>query len=317
MRNMNVKRLMKNVVLGMVCVFFILSCSVLDSTNMSDDLLAKARMNMKNEKYGMAIAQLINHRNVVSDPDIKAECTYRLGECYFELKSYYDAKKEFEKYIADYPNTKWESESRSYLDKIKNLYVDKDGILNEQIADAQKKISELENDLKSNFQKADLHVELGNIFWSIGQYNKAGKEYLTAINVNPQLKKDPLIKERLIFDLDGNLIPVKGQERIQLEAEKNPVQFFNLYDSTLRDKQTGTRMMYMVTGQIKNQSLKPILDLTIEVTLYNVGGNVLDVTRVFVGKFFPGEIRSFSAISQPLDNVHNVVRYECKAFYDH
>lgn len=300
-------------------LFFLIisSCSLIEDTNQPFSALSKAKENMKKDKHGLAIAQLINLRNQSNDMLTKAECTFRLGECYFYLKSYYDAKKEFDKYLSDYPNTKWEGQAKEYLNKIRNLCYEKDSKLSMEIADAQKKISELEKEIKDDYKKASLHVELGNTYWSIGQYNKAGKEYLTAINLNPQLKKDSIIKERMIFDLEGNLIPIKSEERIQLEAERNPIVFFNIYDSLLRDRHTGTLNMYMVTGQVKNQSLRPILDLTIDVTLFNVSGNVLDVTRVFVGRIFPGEVRSFNAISQAMENVHNVSRYECKAFFDH
>ncbi len=308
--------IIKIIIFPVFLAFFMAGCTAINDS-IPDTSLKKAKDNIKDDKLAIAIAQLINTRDQSANKDVKAESTFRLGECYFKLKSYYDAKKEFEKCLADFPNSKWDDECHDYLNKIKVIYEDKDSKLKEDIALAQKKISEIEGDLKGNYNKAALHIELGNTYWSIGQYAKAGKEYLTAINLNNQLRKDPIIKERLIFDLDGNLIPIKPENRVQLEAEKNPIIFFNLYNSLLRDRKTGTQSMYVVTGQIKNQSLRPILDLTIDVTLFNVSGNVLDVTRVFVGKIFPGEVRSFSAISQPLENVHNVTRYECKAFYDH
>jgi len=300
--------------LFMALIFILTNCASLNIIQQSGPL-KKARQNLKDGEFGIAIAQFTNIREQSAEPDTKSECTFYLGESYFLLKSYYDSKKEFEKCLRDYPGSKWETRAKDYIEKIKNVYLTEEEILSLVINIAQEKITQLEKEIKNNYRKSELHLDLGHALWTIGQYDNAVKEYLIAIDLDPQLKENPLIKERMIFDLDGNLVPLTPKERVRLSIEKNPIIIFNTYNLLKRDRFGGQLSMYVVTGQVKNQSLRPILDLTIEVTLYNISGNVLDVSRVFVGKIFPGEVRSFASISRPLENVNNVARYECNTFF--
>ncbi len=296
--------------LGLLVVVLV-ACAHLTNPTLQSDLRS-ADQSFNNKQYGIAVTKYLSLLEGLEPGTTHASVLFRLAECYYNLNSYYDARQSFESYLNLYPEGEDADPSRRYLEKIRREYDKREAQYQAGIQKEMERISELKALVEKNFQDASYHFELGNAYWNLAQYQEAVKEYFRAIELDRSYKENALIKSRLIFDLEGNIIPFTPRERVELEREKQPIVIYNTYASPARDWYKGQQNMYIVTGQAKNQSTRPVLNLRIEVTLVNTYGNVLDVKTTYLGNLFPQEVRSFRADFANISDIANIDRFECE-----
>ena len=299
--------------LGLLVVVLV-ACAHLTNPTLQRDLRS-ADKSFHNKQYGIAVTKYLSLLEGLDPGTTHASVLFRLAECYYNLNSYYDARQSFESYLKLYPDREDADRSRRYLEKIRREYDKREAQYQAGIQKEMERISELKALVEKNFQNARYHFELGNAYWNLAQYQEAVKEYFQAIELDRSYKQNALIKSRLIFDLEGNVIPFTPRERIELEREKEPIVIYNTFGARARDWYRSQQNKYIVTGQAKNQSTRPVLNLRIEVTLVNTYGNVLDVKTTYLGNVFPQEVRSFRADFANISDVANIDRFECKPLF--
>jgi len=297
-----------------VLVLVLGACAHLTNPNLQRDLRS-AEKSFDSEQYGIAITKYLSLLEGLGPGTTHANVLFQLAECYYNLNSYYDARQSFESYLKLYPQGQDTDRSKRYLEKIHREYNKKEAQYQAGIQKEMERISELKALVEKNFQDARYHFELGNAYWNLAQYQEAVKEYFQAIELDRSYKQNALIKSRLIFDLEGNVIPFTPRERVELEREKQPIVIYNTYASPARDWYRSQQNKYIVTGQVKNQSTRPVLNLRIEVTLFNTYGNVLDAKTTYLGNLFPQEVRSFRADFANISDIANIDHFESKPLF--
>ncbi|MCX8037424.1 MAG: tetratricopeptide repeat protein [Candidatus Sumerlaeia bacterium] len=305
---------------------FVSACAWLDDYRLGN-------RDFRNEDYPYAIIRLERYLEHSPSPVAKPQsyldrrnverrelALINLAQAYQKMNIHHDAERVFSQYEREFPQGRFIELARQSREKIRQSREDRRKLLASEIAEAQKEAERIRGELAVTPNNADLLVALGHACWKMGQYKTAGESYLKAIEINPKLRENPLLLERLIFDINGNLIPITNPEqRVAMENERQPLVIENLHDYTSRgvgDFFSSARRFYMVTGTVRNRSTRPILGVQVEVTLYDAMEQILEVGTASIGTLYPRESRPF-VIRSGLDAeaMGNIARYRCQPLY--
>ena len=243
-----------------------------------------------------------------------------LALAYQKIQAYRDAENAFRQYQDEFPNGRFGELVQQSLARLARNADERNQKVAEEIAAAQKDVLRLRSELEKTPANAERWVALGNAHWKLGQWKSAGEAYLKAIEIEPKLRDDSLLKERLIFDLNGNLVPITDpQERVRLESEREPLVVEDLHEYASRgvdDVYSARRRFYMVTGTVRNRSTRPVLGVQVEVTFLDPLERILEVGSASVGTLYPLESRPF-VVRAGLDAeaMGNIARYRCQTLF--
>ncbi|MBM3334573.1 hypothetical protein FJY63_07915 [Candidatus Sumerlaeota bacterium] len=289
--------------------------------------------NFKEEDYPYAIVRLSRYLEKTpkakpspvglgerKNAERREEALIDLALAYQKMQAYRDAENAFRRYQEEFPNGRFVELVQQSLARIAQNADQRNQKLAEEVAAAQKDVLRLRAELDKAPGSAERWVALGNAHWKLGQWKSAGEAYLKGIEIEPKLRDEPLLKERLIFDLNGNLVPITDpQERVRLEQEREPLVIEDLHEYTSRgvdDFVAARRRFYMVTGTVRNRSTRPVLGVQVEVTFLDSLGRILEVGTASVGTLYPLESRPF-VVRAGLDAeaMGNIARYRCQTLF--
>jgi len=280
-----------------------------------------ANWNFKHQDYPYSIVRYQKFLEEYHRPTVRREVALiNLGRSYMEMKAYRDAERAFRQYESEFPHGQFLDTAHQAMAQVRRTTDERQQKMAADIATAQKEAERLQAELAKQPNNPDLLVALGNAHWTMGQYKSAGEAYLKAIEINPNLRENPLLLERLIFDMNGNLIPITSpQQRIAIEYERDPLVIESLHEYASRgvdDFFSARRRFYMVTGTVRNRSTRPILGVRVEVTFYNPLEQIVEVGRADIGTLYPKESRPF-VVNSGLDaeTMGNISRYRCQALF--
>lgn len=280
-----------------------------------------ANWDFKHQDYPYSIVRYQKFLEEYHKPTEKREIALiNLGRSYMEMQANRDAERTLRQYESEFPKGRFLDAARQSLAKMRRTTDDRQKQLASGIAAAQKESEQIQVELAKRPNDTDLLVALGNAHWKMGQYKSAGEAYLKAIEIAPKLRENPLLLERLIFDLNGNLIPVTNPEqRVALENEREPLAIEDLHDYTSRgvdDFFSSRQRFYMVTGTVRNRSTRPILGVRVEVTFFNALEQILEVGTAEIGTLYPRDSRPF-VVRSALDAeaMGNIARYRSRPLY--
>ncbi len=281
--------------------------------------LDDAYRDMRDGKYSQAVPQylLILQQNE-SRPEALQEARFRLGECYYNMRSYLEAGVQFQRYLADYPDGAFTTDAKQYLGKLQGIEDQKrqqDELRKQEIRSRLEHWGEI---VRREPKNADAAVQVGHALWELQEYEEAGREYLRAVQLDPDRRYEALISERMLFHEDGTATVLTPEEQERLERERNPIQIFNThaYKGGGRDLFTSGPRYYVVTGQVVNRSSRTVPNVGVVVTIFDFPGHVLDSASYRIGTMRPGQIRAFRTSFGTFENIFNIDRYECEAVYD-
>ena len=299
---------------AIVCASLAVSCHWVDN-------YYAANRDFKHQDYPYSIVRYQRFLGEYKRPSEKREIALiNLGRSYMEMRAYLDAERVFEQYLIEFPEGRFLETAREGLAQVQRTNDERRQRLAGDIAAAQKEAEQIEAKLSERPNDPDLLVALGNAHWKVGRYKSAGEAYLKAIEINPLLRDNPLLLERLIFDMNGNLIPITSpQQRIAIENEREPLVIENLHEYASRgvnDFFSSRRSFYMVTGMVRNRSTRPILAVRVEATFYDALEQILEVGTASIGTLYPKESRPF-VVNSALDaeTMGNIAQYRCEALF--
>lgn len=288
---------------------------------LANDFFVPGNRDLRNEEYTYAVLRSERFLEKYTKPKKRREMAMiNLGRAYVELRTYSDARRVFEQYLAEFPNGRFAGVAQDSLGRIGQVAQDRKDAQAQSVAEALKTVEALQSKVNAESKTPELLVALGNAYWKLGQYKSAGETYLEAITLKPELRSDPLLMERLIFDINGNLIPIESPaQRVALEREREPLVVENVHNYTSRgssDFYSARSRFYVVTGSVRNRSTRPILGVKLQVTLYDSLQQILEVGTSNVGTLYPQQSRPF-VVKSGLDAeaMNNISRYECQAIY--
>jgi len=288
------------------------------TTQTSPELDAAYR-DMRDGKYTQAASRylLILQQNEDRLEGLQ-EARFRLGECYYNMRSYLEAGVQFQRYLADYPQGAFAAEAKQYLEKLRGIEEEKRQQEELRKQEIRARLEHWREIARRDPRNADAALQVGHALWDLQEYEEAGREYLRAVLLDENNRLDPLVAARMEFHEDGTATVLTPEEQERLERERNPIQIFNThaYKGGGRDLFTSGRRYYIVTGQVVNRSSRTVRNVTIIITIFDFAGHVLDSASYQIGTMRPGQIRAFRASFGTFENIYNIDRYECEAVFD-
>ena len=243
-----------------------------------------------------------------------------LGLAYMNMKANHDAQTVFQQYQKEFPEGRFVGSAQQSIEDIHRQTQDRDGEMTRKITAAQKEVDRVKAELEKDGNNPDLLVALGNAHWQMGQFQSAGEAYLKAIELKPDLKDSSLLLERLIFDMKGNLVPIKSREElVALRHEREPLVIENVRERRSRGSEelfSARRRFFDVTGTVRNRSTRPILGVRVEVTFHDALDQIIDVGSYSIGTLYPQQSRPFIVrVGLDTEAMNNVTRYRCQPLY--
>lgn len=270
--------------------------------------LTVVRRMLQAGEYSLAIPRLTNITTKYPDTPAGREAVYYLGFTYYQLAGYKDARDQFTQYLAIAPAGVHAASSQEYLDTIERA--DGTTLWTDQALAAR--IAQVEADTSLELPQ---QLELADLYWKKGDYERAGQLYEHILGKYPQLENDTRIRTRLERVGADTFVLLTPEEVVRRGAEAEPLVIFNT--SSFRSGRfesfpaTSRERYYTVTGQVTNRGKEPLQDVQVIVTIYGFGSLVYDTQTINVGQLRPGDKRAFSARFNNFDNIENVNRYEC------
>lgn len=269
--------------------------------------------------YALAAARFESLSDRYPDSIRRQEMMREQGISLYLLGSYHSAREVFQKYLKQYPEGPLVSDVQSYLDKIEILTA------SGPLADAQV-LQAAKSDLNTLYQLQKQHPHdpevcyaLGNKLWQLGQKEEALRFYGKAQELNATYQEKALIRERMIVNEDGEVVPISPEMIEQRYLEEHPLVVFDTHHYTSRatadnDGETWSarQRFYQVTGRVRNQSSRLIHDVEVEVQFLNLHNELLDVKVVRLGSLGPGVVKAFRVKSGDFDNIFNISNYRCQ-----
>jgi tetratricopeptide (TPR) repeat protein len=288
-------------------------------TTQTSPELDDAYRDMRDGKYSQAVSLylLILQQNE-GRPEALQEARFRLGECYYNMRSYLEAGVQFQRYLADYPQGAFAADAKQYLEKLQGIEEQKRQQEELRKQEIRARLEHWREIARREPNNADAALQAGHALWDLQEYEEAGRQYLRAIQLDQNKRYDPLVNERMSFHEDGTATVLTPEDQERLERERNPIQVFNThaYKGGGRDLFTSGPRYYIVTGQVVNRSNRTINNVAIIVTIFDFGGHVLDSASYRIGTMRPGQIRAFRTSFGTFENIYNIDKYEYEAVFD-
>jgi tetratricopeptide (TPR) repeat protein len=247
------------------------------------------------------------------------EARFRLGESYYLAGETTLALRELNKYTRLYPEGVFADLAKAYVSEIeKEIENLPERSEMQPYSKRVEIIEQLEQEVQQKPKDVSLQVKLANAYLDIGEMALAEKALSKAQSMASTLDETKKVREGLsrlrdmrkqgpvyATDLYGNPGPLRIQDA-QGELRQAP----GTYAFTSR------KSVYVVTGQVVNESEKTFNRVRVHVNLYDFYENLLASRTVMVGNVPAWGRRAFAAeqyVGPPADS--RISRFECRLDY--
>jgi len=279
-----------------------------DPATAAKELSVARRMVQANE-FSLVIPRLQQIISKYPGDPAAIDARYYLGHSYYAVGAYNDALRYLNEYIELAPDGPHVDSSREITARLTDEAVE----ITPTELEAQ--ASTLQSAIDAEPDNMATRLELANLYWEQGKYEKAGMIYAELLQRWPRLENDLVVKRRIERSNTGQITILTPEEVERRHREAEPLVIYNV--SSFRSGRfegwpaTSHERYYNVTGQAVNQSQTLLDDVRIIVTIYGLGHMVYDTKTVNIGALRPGEVRAFSVQFSQFDNIHNIARHEC------
>ncbi len=285
---------------------------------LSNGELSSAYGDMKDGRYGAAAASYILVLQEESGGPAAEESRFRLGQCYFHMRSYLEAGTQFQRYLSDHPTGTFAANSKQYLGELREME-ERERVQDKmREREIRKRLEHWRAVAKSEPDNAEAAVQIGHALWDLDEHETAAREYVRGIDLDPDVIYGKLLSQRISFNDDDTVTVLTPEEIAELERERNPIVIYNTY---ARPGGGGSLFSseprwYIVSGQVYNRSSQTVRGVGVLVTIKDFAGHVLDSTEHRVGTVRPEQIRSFRVTFSNFENIYNIDRYECEPVFE-
>lgn len=283
----------------------------------------KAAEAFKQGDYALAAAQYEHLADRYPDGERRQAMLRDQGVALYMLASYHAARSVFSNYLRLYPHGEYSDDARDYLEKIDVMLASSDTANPEALASAKSDLKKLYQLRIEHPHDPEVAYALGNLLWSMKDYNEAVRYYEQALKLNATYQEKALIRSRMAIGENGEAVALSADEAQSQWFEENPVIVFDTHDYTSRgdtgaraDAFSARQRFYNVTGKVRNQSSGLVRNVVVEVRFLNINGELLDVKTMRLGAMGPGVIKAFLAQADNYDNIYNINSYRFEVYYD-
>lgn len=293
------------------------------NNNAAHRQVEEARRMIEAGDYSVVIPNLLLVVSQYPNTTAALDARYWMGVAYWRIQSYRDAITLFNEYLSLAPDGKYAEKSSEYSTMLVEEYERKFWTarkLAEQIEELQKQLKADPDNLKSQWQLADL-------YWKRGDYDEAGRLYAKLIEKNPSYAQDSTVRGRIELQPSGQYVVLSPSEVIRRAIEERPLVVHNVNAFEGGDRRylvssfrtspfnfnsgSSEEEYYVVTGQVTNRADSTLYGVQVLVTIYGFGNVVFDTRTVTIGRLNSGDTRAFSVRFTTFDGIQNINRYEC------
>ncbi len=269
--------------------------------------LEEARRIVESGDQTRAIPRLVHVISKYPNSDVGAEAHYWLGVAFYKSQSYRDAIDMFKTYQELRPNGRYAAQSKAYTDQLVEEYEKK--FMTAEALEAQ--VQEVAGKLRNEPGNLDLQMQLADLLWKRGDYQKAGEIYDAIAKANPNYPGMTIIAERVEYLTNGEYVLLTPVERQRRYIKERPLEVVNTTSFQInRGLITREHQYYVVTGQVINRGESVLYGVQVVVTIFGFGNVVWDTNTVSFGRMNPGESRAFSVRFTNFPNIDDINRYE-------
>jgi len=241
---------------------------------------------------------------------------FGLGLSHFRLGAYENAAVYFVRYLDDFSDGQYAEEARYYISQIDSIQRQRRDAQARRVEALKTRVATAREEVDRRPDDPQRRVELGSAYWDIADFARAAEQYIRAVELDAALRDHPVVRGRIEFGPEGDVIVLTPQELERREREANPIVISNTRGYRAgRGSFDFQYLWYIVSGQVRNRSSRTVTAVAVEAVIYDLSGHVLDVQQMYIGTMRPGAERSFSARLTHFDDINNVYRYECKVMY--
>lgn len=299
----------------LISASFLGGCAQFERLILRDDY-ARAVALFDQGQYGDAIASIesLLDRYPVDSPE-RGELMYLKGEAQFQLKDYQSAQTAIQSYVEEFPNGSRQSEAAKSLVKIAEAKSSQTPINEDRLRQALNDIETLYKLEMEHPSDPRIKYYLGNAYYGVGNYKKAGRYYFEAQAIEAAYKQKDLIQQRLFINAKGEPEALTPETIKKIEKDNDPVVVFDILSYYQRNENDLFNSLsrptaYNITGKVRNQGSEPLRNVSIEVRFVNAVNKVVDIENVKIGELDPGEVRPFLAQAERYDTILNIARVE-------
>lgn len=234
------------------------------------------------------------------------EAHYWLGVAHYRMQSYRDAIDSFREYLELAPHGRYANASAQYVAKLSDEY-------NKQfvpLEELDKRIAEIELQLRTQPENAELELELADLLWRRGDYEKSGAVYARLVKAHPSYGAKQVVRDRVEFLPTGGFVVLSPEEVQRRAIAREPLVVTNATAfASGRNLLTRERQYYVVAGQVKNRGDSALYGVQVQVTLFGFGNVVYDTGTSNIGRMNPGEVRAFSMQFSNFPEIADINRY--------
>lgn len=308
------------ILLGIALTSVMISCVTTGSENLNDrsfdSLISQADHYFELRNYQRA--QLLYSSYVYSSFPNQTQidyARYRLGLTHYLMGEYQDAYTTLSELVKSNPSYPQNPEAEEIIAKCQTKLTQAKEQLTERNNTLQQNISKVEALIEANPQDANAHYQLGDYYWEAGRYDEAVAQYKKAAELNPALMQADTIKQRVRVTQQGDFVirnplfePNGPQGDIQVDAK---------LDRIYRSNWLGDYEAVKVSGQVKNNGLKDVRSVQVEVTIYDFYNKVQGTQTVMIGVLPAGGARAFSTVfDQITDQAIDIKKFTTQVFYE-
>ncbi|MBI2422391.1 MAG: outer membrane protein assembly factor BamD [Candidatus Hydrogenedentes bacterium] len=283
----------------------------LNSNSAAASELSEAQRLIRAGDYSTAIPRLMKIVQVYPNSTAGVDSRYFLGVAFYKIGGTRDASAHFSKYLELAPEGRYAQLSKDYVRGFLTT-----GPQAEK-AERKDRIEALESIDDAALLPEKL--ELANLYWENTEYEKAGEIYFQLLAAWPRLENDRIVRTRLERQPDGTLVLLTPAEVNRRYNDQEPLLVHNT-NAYRSGKYQGygrhlVDTVYNVTGEVVNRSVENVWNVRLVVTIYGLGQKIYETKTIDVGNLAAAQSLPFSVTFTQFDNIENVQRFECKAYY--
>jgi tetratricopeptide (TPR) repeat protein len=238
---------------------------------------------------------------------------FRLAVSHHKLPNpdFHGAEAAYRLYLNEYPEGRHRVAAQENLSR---LYLERDALAEpgeERLAEAREQLDRLLREEALRPQDAETKYRIGNLFYELGHYDRAGHYYFEAQKIEAAYQQRELVQKRLFINERGEPETYSPAALLQDHRNRNPLVVFDVHrfnESQHADAFLARQVYQTLTGKVRNQGAETVRVVVVEIHFLNAVNDVLDVRRVAVGDLAPGEVRAFWGRGASFDRLSNLDR---------
>ncbi len=304
---------------SVLLLFLCFSCVTSQTT--TDDyannrLLREADEYFENGDYHAALAKYSAYLySPFDNKNALPYARYKVGVCHYLVGHYGDAIVALKKLVNENPDVAYASEAQEIIHQSQDQLQSQNEHIEKEMERLEEEIASLNEKIEEEPDNGLYHFQLANALWNSGQYHKSVNEYEKAVELDPTLIEEGVLRKRIRIKDDGEFVlrdPIFEFNKVDPVRVKH-VRKERYERETWLEEYEALR----VSGVVVNEGLHDVKNVSVEITIYDFYDTAQDSRVKHIGRLNAGDERSFSVLMDRYTGLWvDIRKIETKVMYD-